>query len=307
MKPNLRILVCDTIDKQGVKKLLNAGFTVDVKPDITPADLKKTIHKYDVVVVRGRTQVTRDIINAGTRLKAVGRAGSGLDNIDVAAAKKRGVKVLNTPDAPAQAAAELTLGLFLSLARSIPRADQAMKDGKWVKKGLIGWELRGKTLGVIGLGNVGERVARLARAFDMKILIHKRTPPDTALLEALQAEFVSLNELLKRSDIVTIHIPYSPRMRHMIGENEIALMKKSACLINTSRGALVDEKALAKALQSRHLKGVALDVYEAEPPHDWTLVKLPSVISTPHIGAQTEEAQKMASSSLAEKIISAFS
>jgi len=307
LKTGFKVLVCDPIDDEGLQKLKAAGFTVDVKPTIIPDELKKSVAKYDVLIVRSRTRVNREVLEAGTRLKVVGRAGAGLDNIDVESAKEKRLTILNTPEAPAEAATELTLGLILSLARNIPRADRAMKEGEWIKKELIGWELRGKTLGTIGLGNIGERVARLARTFGMKILITKRTPPDAKLLKELDAEFVLLRELLTRCDVVTVHVPYTSETHHMIGDKELSLMKKGAYLINTSRGAIVDEKALLRALQLGKLGGAALDVYEAEPPTNWTLMRLPNVVCTPHIGAQTEEAQKAASVLLAEKIISSLS
>jgi len=307
LKPSVKILVCDPLSNEGIKKLEKAGFTVTTKTTISNDELKKTVSNYDVLIVRSRTKVTKEILEAGTRLKLVGRAGVGLDNVDLDTADKKGVRVFNTPEAPAEAAAELTMGLMLALARSISSADRAMKEGRWTKKDLMGWELKGKTLGTIGLGNVGERVAKLAKAFGMKILITKRTPPDPALLKELEAEFVSLHELLKRSDVVTIHVPYTPQTRLMIGEKELQLMKKGDFLINTARGAVVDEKALLKALQSQRLRGAALDVYEVEPPTNWTLMRLPNVVCTPHIGAQTEEAQKTASVLIAEKIIGFFS
>jgi D-3-phosphoglycerate dehydrogenase len=307
LKKPAKVLLCDPIDLEGVKRLEKAGFAVDAMPTISKDELKQKVSNYEVLIVRSRTKVTKSIIEAGKRLKLVGRAGVGLDNIDLEAAEKKGVKVLNTPEAPANAAAELTLGLILSLVRSIPQADSAMRQGKWIKNQLIGWELKGKTLGTIGLGNVGERVAKLAKAFEMKILITKRTPPDPALLKELGAEFVPLSELLRRSDVVTVHIPYTSQTHHMIGEKEFQLMKKGTFFVNTSRGAIVDEKALLKALKSGLLGGVALDVFETEPPIDWTLMRLPNVICTPHIGAQTEEAQRTASVLIAEKIISSFS
>jgi D-3-phosphoglycerate dehydrogenase len=307
LKSNARVLVCDLIDNEGIHKLKKTGFKVDLKPNILSDELRKTVANYDVLIVRSRTKVTKEILDAGKQLKAVGRVGSGLDNIDLEAAQKKGVKVFNTPEAPAEAVAELTMGLMLALARNIPSADKAMKEGRWIKKDLMGLELKNKTLGTIGLGNVGERVARLARAFGMKILITKRTPPAPALLKELEAEFVSLHELLKRSDIVTIHVLYTPQTHRMIGEKEFQLMKKGSYIINTSRGAIVDEKALLKALQSQRLGGAALDVYEVEPPTNWTLMQLPNVVCTPHIGAQTEEAQKTASVLIAEKIINFFS
>jgi len=306
LKPSVKVLVCDPIEDEGIQKLEGAEFTVDIKPTITPDELKKIVSNYNVLIVRSRTKVTKEILNAGKQLKLVGRAGAGLDNIDLDAAEKKGVKVLNTPEAPAEAVAELTMGLILALARSIPSADKAMKEGKWTKKDLIGWELKGKTLGTIGLGNIGERVAKLAKAFGMKILITKRTPPAPALLKELEAAFVSLDELLKRSDIVTIHVPYTAQTHHMIGEKELHFMKKGSYLINTSRGAIVDEKALLEALQAQRLGGAALDVYEVEPPTNLILMQLPNVVCTPHIGAQTEEAQKTASVLIAEKIINSF-
>ena len=302
MKRGIRVLVCDPIHEDGVAMLKQAGFKVDVNPTISVQELKEAISNYDALVVRSRTKVTKEIIEAGKNLKAIGRAGAGLDNVDVEAAEKEGITVLNTPEAPAQAVAELTIGLMLSLARSISLADRTMKEGKWIKKELEGWQLKDKTLGTIGLGNIGEKVAKIAKALGMKILITKRTPPPSELLEELEAEFVPLNDLLKRSDIVTIHVPLTPETHHMIGAKENQIMKNGAYLINTSRGAMVDEKALLKALQSGKLGGAALDVYEVEPPTDFSLAQLPNVVTTPHIGAQTIEAQRIAAVIIAEKL-----
>jgi len=298
-----KVLVCDPIHGEGVEKLKEAGFEVDVKPTISHDQLRRGVSEYDALIVRSRTKVTKEIIEAGKRLKNIGRAGVGLDNIDRETAKKRGITVLNTPEAPAEAVAELTMGLILSLARNIPLADSTMKEGKWIKKKLRGWQLRGKTLGTIGLGNVGLEVARLAKAFGMKILITKRTPPAPEVLSELDGEFIPLNEMLPRSDVVTIHVPLTQQTHHMIGKEQIRLMKKGAYLINTSRGAVVDEEALLKALESEKLAGAALDVYEEEPPKDLALIRMPNVVCTPHIGAQTEEAQKAAATLIAEKMI----
>jgi len=302
----MKVLVCDPIHEDGIKILKDAGFQVDISPEISYEELKEKVGDYDVLVVRSRTKVTREIIEAGEKLKVVGRAGAGIDNIDVEAAKEKGVKVLNTPEAPAIAVAELTIGLLLSLARQIPRANSSMKEGRWAKKEFRGWQLNGKTFGVIGLGHIGEKVARLAKAFGMKILITKRTPPSPEILKELEAEFVSLDELLGRSDIVSLHVPLTPQTHHMIGEREIRLMKDGAFIINTSRGAVIDEKALFNALKSGKLGGAALDVYEVEPPKDYSLMKLPNVVCTPHIGAQTVEAQRAASTLLAQKIVNAL-
>ncbi|MEM2935557.1 MAG: hydroxyacid dehydrogenase [Candidatus Bathyarchaeia archaeon] len=303
MENRAQVLVCDAIHEEGIEKLKRAGLKVDVEPTISGEDLKKVVSKYDALIVRSRTKVTREIIDAGWRLKVIGRAGVGVDNIDVKAAEERGILVLNTPEAPAEAVAELTMGLMISLARQIPRADQAMKEGKWLKGKLEGWQLKGKTLGIIGLGNVGERVARIAKALEMRLLITKRTPPDPALLKELGAEFVPLKELFQRSDIITIHVPLTSQTYHMIGPEEFQSVKEGAFLINTSRGAIVDEGALLAALKSGKLGGAALDVYETEPPTDLALVRLPNVVATPHIGAQTIEAQKTAAIMIAEKLI----
>ncbi len=303
MENRIRVLVCDPIHGEGIEQLKHAGLKVDVEPTISGEDLKKKVSKYDALVVRSRTKVTREIIAAGRRLKVIGRAGVGVDNIDVKAAEEKGVLVLNTPEAPAEAVAELTVGLVISLARRIPLTDQAMKNGKWLKRELKGWQLKDKTLGIIGLGNVGERVARFAKALGMRLLITKRTPPNPALLKELEAEFVPLRELLQRSDVITIHVPLTSQTHHIIGPEEFQSMKKGTFLINTSRGAIVDEKALLAALQSGKLGGAALDVYETEPPTDLALVRLPNVVATPHIGAQTAEAQKTAAIMIAEKLI----
>lgn len=299
----MKVLVCDPIHEDGIKILEEAGFKVDIHTDISHEELKVKVKDYDIIVVRSRTKVTRDVIEAGEKLKVIGRAGAGIDNIDVEAAKEKGIIVLNTPEAPAIAVAELTMGLLISLARMIPRADKSMKEGRWAKKEFVGWQLNGKTLGVVGLGNIGEKVARLAKAFGMKILITKRTPPPPEILKELEAEFVSLDELLKRSDIISLHVPLTPQTHHMIGEREIQLMKDGAFIINTSRGAIIDEKALFNALKSGKLGGAALDVYEEEPPKDYSLMKLPNVVCTPHIGAQTVEAQRMAAVLLAQRIV----
>ena len=302
----MKVIVCDPIHEDGIKILKDAGFEVDVNPNISYEELKEKVRDYNVLVVRSRTKVTREIIEAGENLRVVGRAGAGIDNIDVEAAKERGIIVLNTPKAPAIAVAELTMGLLLSLARQIPRADRSMKEGKWAKKEFKGWQLNGKTFGIVGLGHIGEKVARLAKAFGMKILITKRTPPSPEILKELEAKFVPLDELLRRSDIISLHVPLTPQTRHMIGEREIQLMKDGAFIINTSRGAVIDEKALFNALKSGKLGGAALDVYEIEPPRDYSLMKLPNVVCTPHIGAQTVEAQRVAATLLAQKIVNAL-
>jgi len=305
----VKVLVCDPIDEEGIEKLKQAGFEVDTNPTISKEQLRKVVSNYDALIVRSRTKVTKEIIEAAERLKVLGRAGVGLDNIDVETAENRGVIVLNTPEALADAVAELTIGLMISLARKIPLSDRTMKQGKWIKKELMGWQLNGKTLGTVGLGNIGERVARIAKALGMKILVTKRTPPSTELLRELEAEYIPLKDFssfLRRSDIVTLHVPLTPETQHMIGAKELQLMKEGAFLVNTSRGAIVDEEALLEALRSGKLGGAALDVYETEPPEDLKLIRLPNVVCTTHLGAQTIEAQRAAAVLIAEKVINSF-
>jgi len=301
-----KILICDPIDPEGIEKLKRAGFSVDSSSSITPESLKEKVHEYDALIVRSRTKITREIIEQGKRLRLIARAGSGLDNIDLKAAEERGITVLNAPEASADSVAELTIGLIIALARKIVQADCSMKQGRWLKKELKGMLLRGKKIGLIGLGNIGLRVAKIAKAMGMKILVTKRKPPSPELLRSLEAEFLSLDDLLRKSDIVSIHIPLTEETRHMIGAEEIKKMKDGALLINTSRGGIVDEEALLYALKSGKLSGAALDVYEVEPPNHCEIVTLPNVICTPHIGAQTIEAQKMVSLSIVDKTIRFF-
>lgn len=303
MKQKIKVLVCDPIHKDGIERLKRAGFTVDVKPKVSNEELKRLVSTYDVIVVRSRTAVTAEVISRGRRLKAIGRAGVGLDNIDINAAKKRNIAVFNSPEAPTEAVAELTIGLLISLARRLPYADRTMKEGQWAKQQLKGWQLEDKTLGILGLGNIGKKVAKIAKALGMKILITTRTPPDPKLLTELAGESVPLRELLTRSDVVTIHTPSTRQTQHMIGKEELHLMKEGSYLINTARGAIVDEDALADALRSGKLAGAALDVYTVEPPKDLNLVTLRNVICTPHIGGQTEESQRRATTIIADKII----
>jgi D-3-phosphoglycerate dehydrogenase len=290
-----------------MKKLRESGFIVDEKPTITKEELVKVVGGYDALVVRSRTEVTAEIINASKKLRVVARAGVGVDNIDVKAAEDKGVLVINTPEAPSVAVAELTLGFMLSLVREISRADRTMKRGEWIKNQLTGRELRGKTLGVVGFGRIGYQVAKRASAFEMKVLAY-----DVAIdrvmryIKELGAEPVTLQELLRRSDFVTIHVPLLPETRHLIGEKEIEMMKNGGYLLNTSRGGIVDEEALEKALKSGKLAGAGLDVFESEPPKDTSLSSLENLVATPHIGAQTEEAQREAAIILSDKLAEAF-
>lgn len=281
-----------------------AGFEVDLKTDIPGDELIEIVEGYDALVVRSRTKVTREVLAEAGMLKAVARAGVGLDNIDVEEAKRRGVEVVNSPEAPSNAVAELVLGFMLSLARRIPEADASMKRGEWIKGGLTGFELKGKTLGVIGFGRIGYLMAKKAKALGMRVLTYDVIIEKLmSYVEDAGAEAVPIQRLLSTSDFITIHVPLLPDTRHMIGRKEIETMKRGACLINASRGAIVDEEALREALTHGRLAGAALDVYEEEPPGDATLTGLRNIVCTPHIGAATEEAQRANSTIVAEKLI----
>ncbi len=300
----VRVLVSDSIHEDGIRMMERAGLQVERDFEISPDQLRARIGEYQVLIVRSRTKVTAEVIKRASALKIIGRAGAGLDNVDLDAAIKQGIKVLNTPDAPANSVAELTIGLMISLARRIPLADRGMKEGRWLKKELTGTELRGKTLGIIGLGNIGMSVGRVARAMGMSIL--NATPrPKPDLLRELDAKHLPLDDLLKQVDFLTLHVPLSQETRGMLGRGQLNLMKRSAYLINTSRGEIVDEKALLEVLREGRIAGAALDVYSVEPPTDYELMKLPNVVCTPHIGAQTEDAQVTASRLIAQKVIEA--
>jgi len=263
----LKVLICDPIDSGGVELLKNFRFEIVMKPGISYEDLKNEVADYHVLIVRSRTKVTREIIDAGKNLRIVARAGAGVDNIDVEYAEKKGVRVICASEAVATAVAELTIGLIISLARQIPKADHAMRDKKWIKGKIEGWELQGKTIGIIGFGRIGRKVARRARAFGMKIMVSELNSPPEDLLRELDAQLVPLEELLRKSDVVTLHVPLTPQTHHMIGKSEIQRMKNGAYIINTSRGPVIDENALLEALKTGKIAGAALDVYEKEPPY----------------------------------------
>lgn len=298
----MKVLVCDKMAEEGLEALAKAGFYVDYRPKITPEELLKVAKEYDAMIVRSRTKVTKKVIQVAKRLKVIGRAGVGLDNIDLKAANERGIKVLNTPEALTNAVAELTIGLMISTARGIHRGHLHLKRGEWIKGELLGTELAGKTLGIIGFGRIGRRVAEIAKAFRMRILVYDIVKPSKELLEKFNAEFVELEDLLERSDFVTLHVPATESTYHMIDEKRLKVMKKTAILINTARGSVVDEKALIKALKEGWIGAAALDVFEEEPPKDKELLGLDNVLLTPHIGSQTKEAQVMAAMAIAEKV-----
>lgn len=285
-----RVLVTDSIASEGID-LLRSGAEVDVKRGLKEAELIDVIKDYDALVVRSETKVTPAVIRAGGKLKVIARAGIGVDNIDLEAATVAGIPVVNAPIGNTVAAAEHTMALMLSLARNVPQAYASMKNGEWKRSAYMGVEIRDKVLGVVGLGRVGTEVAIRARAFGMKLVAYDPfVSPDYA--SRLGAQLVSLDELLARAGFITLHTPLTPNTNKLIGRRELSLMKPDARLINVARGELVDESALLEALQAGQLGGAALDVFVQEPPDDMTLALHPKVISTPHLGASTEEAQR---------------
>jgi D-3-phosphoglycerate dehydrogenase len=240
----VKILVCDNINPIGVQKLKQAGFNVDIKPFISNKTLANIIRHYHVIIIRSRIKISKELICFGKNLKIIGRVGSGLDNINLVEVRKKNIIVFNTPEATADAVAELTICMILVLVRKVYVAVNSMKNGKWLKKEIIGSLLKGKTLGLIGMGNIGIRVSKIAHAFDMKILIYKRKRPSFDLLEKMDAQYVPLKELLERSEIISIHVPLTKETGKMISSNEIDLMKEGVILVNTSRGGIIDEKSL---------------------------------------------------------------
>ncbi|HRV92302.1 MAG TPA: NAD(P)-dependent oxidoreductase [Anaerolineae bacterium] len=296
-----RVLICDRIADAGID-LLREHADVDVKIGLTPDELLKIIGSYEAVVVRSATKIRANAIERAYSLKVIGRAGAGLDNIDVDAAQKRGIKVVNCPDANTRAVAEHTMAMMLALARHLPEADTSLKEGRWEKNKLMGTGLFGKTLGIIGFGRIGREVAIRAQAFGMKVLVNQRRPTPELNLEA-KVQAVDLNDLLQQSDFVTLHVPAKPETEHLIGAEQLALMQPTAYLINTARGTVVNEAALLDALNRGLIAGAALDVFAKEPAIDSQLAQHERVIATPHVAASTEDAQNLAAITVAQQII----
>jgi D-3-phosphoglycerate dehydrogenase / 2-oxoglutarate reductase len=288
----MHIVVADSLPSSALD-LLRAvpGWTIDARSGRAAADLAEDLATADALIVRSATSVTAALIGAAPRLRVIARAGTGVDNVDLQAATERGIIVMNAPGANSISVAELTMALMLSLSRGIPAADAAMKRGAWEKKKLSGVELRGKTLGLVGLGRIGQEVGNRARAFGMQLLAHDPfISADVA--ESLGVELVALDDLCARADYITLHLPVTPETRHLFDAGRLAACRAGVRLVNTARGELIDEAALAAALESGHVAGAALDVFETEPPVDWRLASLPQVVATPHIAASTAEAQE---------------
>ena len=297
------VLICDSINQTGIDILKKAGMQVDYKPNILTDELLSIVKDYQVILVRSRTKITRQIIQAASNAKIIARAGVGLDNIEVTAAEEKGIRVVNAPEAAINAVSELTVGNMISLARSIPLADSEMKRGKWIKKNLMGTELSGKYLGIVGVGNIGRNVGRIAKALRMNIIGYDPYPIDRDYIKEVGLIVTDLNTLIQSADFITCHVPLLEETKHLFNAKLISNMKSTAYIINASRGGVIDETALYNALCNGSIAGAALDVFETEPPLNNLLIELPNVICTPHIGAQTKEAQELTSIVIAEKII----
>jgi len=289
----MRVLICDPVEKE-VVELLKEKLEVQEGGEPKGTDA-------DALVVRSRTKVTREIIESARNLKVIGRQGVGLDNIDLQAASERGIAVVNTPEALTESVAELTLGLMLSLARDIPKGDRGMKEGVWLKGRLRQMEISGKTLGILGLGKIGIRVAEMCGSLGMQVIYWSRNRKPE-IEEKIGLLYVGFDELFRRADVLSVHLALTPETEGVAGERELSLMKSSAFLINTARGAVVDEEALYKALKEGKLAGAGLDVF-SEEPYKGKLGELPNVVLTPHVGSDTREAQLRSGFSLAEKIM----
>ncbi|HEU4324733.1 MAG TPA: phosphoglycerate dehydrogenase [Roseiflexaceae bacterium] len=300
-----RILVTEKIAEEGLAAL-RAAAHVDVRTDLDKSQLLAVLPEYDALVVRSGTKVTAEVLEAGTRLRVVGRAGTGVDNIDVAAANKRGVIVVNAPASNSVAVAELAIAFILGLARRVPQAHMSVQNGKWERNAFMGFEVRGKTLGLVGLGRIGAEVARRARALEMTILAYDPVV-STARAEQMGVSLATLDDVLAQSDFVSLHVPLVDSTRNLINAERLAKMKPTAYLINAARGGIVDETALLEALKQKRLGGAALDVYEHEPPTSSPLIGHPQVVTTPHLGASTLEAQALTGVDVAEGVLSALS
>ena len=292
-----KILICDKIADEGIKLLEQKGYTVTKAWNTPKNELPKLAAEYDAIIVRSATKVKNDLLANAKKLRVIGRAGEGLDNIDMAKAEEQGITVVNTPHVSYLSVAELTIGHMLALARGIVEGTTSLREGKWVKNELMGTEVNGKTMGIIGCGYIGKTVERFAISLGMKALVVE---------ECVFDRFVPLDDMLPQADFITIHVPLTSLTRHMISTKQFNMMKNGVMLVDCSRGGVVDQEALYQALVKGKVKAAALDVFEEEPPRNSKLLSLRNVIATPHIGAQTREAQLRASIQIAEKVIKAL-
>jgi D-3-phosphoglycerate dehydrogenase len=302
--PNYKILISDGLDGRG-QSILRASADLDYRDSLPAEELINIVPDYDALIVRGKTRVTADVIDAASKLKVVGRAGVGVDNIDLEAAKKKNITVVNAPTSTTIAVAELAFGLLLAVAREIPRADVTMKQGQWAKKEFEGVELNGKTLGIIGFGRIGIEVGRRAAAFGVNVIVYDPNVTEQELAHA-DAEPVSIQDLYAWSDFISLHLPLNVQTRDLIGPMAFSQMKDGVRIVSTARGGIINESALLEALNNGKVAGAALDVFEKEPPGLTELISHPRVIATPHIGAQTAEAQSRAAEDIANEVLAAL-
>ncbi|MEM0075039.1 MAG: hydroxyacid dehydrogenase [Nitrososphaerota archaeon] len=302
----MKILVCDQLADEAISMMKQSGLDVTYEPRIMRERLLEDVDNYDAIVVRSRTKVDRTVIDAAKKLRVIARAGVGLDNIDVEAAKERGIEVLNSPESLTNAAAEHTLALLLASARNIGYSHLKVVSGEWPKEKSMGIELTGKTFGIVGFGRIGRRLAQLLKPFNPRILVYDIIrPPDELLVES-GAELTTLENLLKESDFVSLHVPLTQDTSKMIDSTKLSMMKSTAVIVNTSRGGIIDEEALVTALKTGKIRAAGLDVFSSEPPKNKELFSLENVVLTPHIAGQTLEAQLAAGKSIAEKLINFF-
>ncbi|KPU63507.1 3-phosphoglycerate dehydrogenase [Thermococcus sp. EP1] len=299
----MKVLVAAPLHEKAIDVLKNAGLEVVYEEYPNQDRLKELVKDVSGIIVRSKPKVTKEIIDAAPNLKVIARAGVGLDNVDVEYAKSKGIEVVNSPGASSRSVAELAVALMFNVARKVAFADRKMREGVWAKKQSMGFELEGKTLGIIGFGRIGYNVGKIAKTIGMNVLLYD-VYKNYERAKEIGAEFVELEYLLKNSDVITIHVPLLESTYHLINEEKLRLMKPTAVLINTSRGPIIDTNALVKALEEGWIAGAALDVFEEEPlPKDHPLTKLDNVVLTPHIGASTVEAQARAGIEVAEKVV----
>ena len=294
----MKVLICDKTEQEYIEQMRAAGLTVDVRDDITPEELPSVLPAYDGMVVRSRTKVRQPLIDVCPNLKVIVRGGVGLDTIDHEYAKSKGITVMNTPMASSASVAELAIGYMFALARNTYKATTTMKAEKWDKKSFEGDEIGGKTLGLIGVGNIGKETAKRANALGMTVVAY-----DPFVKEADGIKMVTLDEVLAQADYISLHLPKTKDSADMIGTAQFAKMKKGVRIVNCARGGIINEDALYEALTNGTVAGAALDVFASEPPTDWKLLKLDNVIGSPHIGAATKEAQARVGAEVAQKLI----
>jgi D-3-phosphoglycerate dehydrogenase len=300
----MKILVADKLSQSGID-VLSKDIDVDIKTGLSEDEIVKIVPDYEGLIVRSSTQVTKRIIEAGKKLRVIGRAGVGVDNIDVEAATKKGIVVMNTPLGNITSAGEHTIALLMALARNIPKAHQSLKQQKWEKKKFTGVELNSKTLGIIGLGKVGSLVAKAAHALSMNIIVYDPFIAEEKA-EQMNIRLVEFDDLIRSADFITVHTPLTDSTRNLIGEKQFAMMKDNVRIINAARGGIINEAALYNALKSGKVAGAALDVFEQEPPEGNLLLELENVVVTPHLGAATEEAQERVAVDIAEQFVDFF-